>query len=83
MTLKFSSRKSDRKKEVVFDPLSKKKKAVRFYIPLLNRQYHWQVNRGKLLDSDYRVSDNCISCGLCQKVFPLANLKMVVGKPRS
>lgn len=69
--------------EVVFYHLAKKNKALRLYIPLLDRYYRWEVNRRKLLDSDYRVSDNCISCGLCQKVFSLANLKMVVGKPRS
>jgi len=33
-------------------------------------------------DSKYHVLDTCISCGKCEKVCPLHNVKMVDGKPQ-
>lgn len=32
-------------------------------------------------DKDFKASDACVSCGICYKVCPVENIKMVDGKP--
>lgn len=32
-------------------------------------------------DKSFRIKDNCTSCGLCERVCPMANIKLTKGKP--
>ncbi|MBO0454609.1 EFR1 family ferrodoxin [Candidatus Enterococcus murrayae] len=66
---------------VIVDLTEKKVRAARRPVPFLDYYYRWRVEQAKTLDQHYQVSDDCISCNLCQKVCPVNNIEMVEGQP--
>jgi len=44
-----------------------------------NRNFHKNVNKG---DSAFFADQNCTSCGICEEICPVDNIKLVDGKPQ-
>lgn len=53
-------------------------KMPRFNTYVMNALFYGAV----ITDRKFRVTDDCISCGLCEKVCPLHNVKIVDGHPK-
>lgn len=66
---------------VIDDLINKRIKSV----GKLNRIFEWyyrmKVKSVPTIDKDYSVSDNCISCAICEKVCPVGNIEIENGKP--
>ena len=44
-----------------------------------NLRFHKNVNNG---DSSFFADENCTSCGICEEICPVDNIKLVEGKPK-
>ena len=47
----------------------------------LKREYLSFVNEVNTMDEKYYVDENCNGCGICQKICPVDNIKLVNEKP--
>jgi len=65
--------KGGRKK--VFNDLPGFRWIARFFYHLWMRDIHQQ-------DSDFIVNEGCISCGTCERICPVRNIRLIDGKPR-
>jgi ferredoxin len=49
---------------------------------LLNWYYNQRIKHISTMDKNYNVNDNCIGCGICQKVCPVKNIEIINKKPQ-
>ncbi|TFG01452.1 MAG: hypothetical protein EU539_14035 [Promethearchaeota archaeon] len=56
-----------------------KKETLAFIGNLGNKMFRERVN---FTDKNFYADENCDSCGICKKVCPVNNIKIVAGKPR-
>ena len=45
----------------------------------MNLNFHREVNES---DTDFRIDEKCTSCGICEEICPVNNIKLVDGIPK-
>lgn len=75
--------KAKKKLNTILDMVSQSKnylqrEPIKFLVGFQNNKFVASANTN---DNFYRVTEDCISCGLCEKVCPVSNITMIDQKP--
>jgi len=75
------SRGGDKKIEIDFEPIllaikNREINQVRGIKPLEEIAYRVLIKFPPKMDKNYTVSDDCVKCGICEKVCPVGNIAM-------
>jgi ferredoxin len=74
--------KSNKKLAPIIDSIKKKKnnrvKGITKIFRFINKSF---VEKVSLMDRDFTVNNNCVGCGICEKVCPAKNIVLVNNKP--
>ena len=55
---------------------------VKWVFSILQNTWKYSVYAdNRKLDIKFIINDNCISCGKCEKLCPLSNIKLIEGQP--
>ena len=69
--------KIDKKIDSIAAAISSQKQSVRT-IPITAKNLYKNIES---LDAEFKISGSCSSCGLCEKICPVRNIKLENGKP--
>ena len=73
--------KAERKIEMICGAIKNEKRYIYSGWPLINwmfgKMYYGWIKKAASLDTNFKADSNCNGCGICQKVCPVGNIKMI------
>ena len=78
---KITEKSNNQLKPIVCDIIEKKLNKISKGHKRVERIYNRHMQAFSTIDHDFNCDDNCISCGICQKICPAKNIKLRAGKP--
>lgn len=66
---------------IIPDIRVKRIQTIKREIDIVSHYHNLRIKNVNVKDTGYQISDDCISCGVCEKVCPSKNIEIKSGKP--